>query len=172
MWDFGTSRRVCEIGSVLQNGGKSYIRFIFCYIEMKVGLHVIGCSTCQLTIAEISITVALPNNSFVLKNREWMCASRLNEHVIVQWTSNYALCCFWTFSGLRNVIILHQVAPAIKEKMQLNGSMLIGYQPLKTQGFVNFFRIVLVNPRTTEHDLDRVIELIDEYGRSLWPCLW
>ena len=60
-----------------------------------------------------------------------------------------------------------QVAPAIKEQMQLQGSMLIGYQPLKTQGFVNFFRIVLVNPRTTERDLDRVIELIDQYGKDL-----
>ena len=52
--------------------------------------------------------------------------------------------------------------------MQLEGSMLIGYQPMRTKNLVNFFRIIIINARTTLDDLDKVIDMIDQYGRDLW----
>ena len=45
--------------------------------------------------------------------------------------------------------------------------MLIGYQPMRTKNLVNFFRIIIINARTTLDDLDKVIDMIDQYGRDL-----
>lgn len=59
---------------------------------------------------------------------------------------------------------LFQVAPAIKGKMQLRGSMMIGYQP---QGnFVNFFRMICANPMNTKEDMDHILNIIQEYGEE------
>lgn len=62
---------------------------------------------------------------------------------------------------------VHKVAPLIKEKMALSGTLLIGYQPLKSKNFVNFFRIIIECPRLTEKDLMFVIEEIDRIGKDL-----
>jgi hypothetical protein len=55
-----------------------------------------------------------------------------------------------------------KVAPKIKEKMILDGSMMIGYQPLDQMP--NFFRIVFANAATQFSDLDYVIDQIEHYG--------
>ena len=61
---------------------------------------------------------------------------------------------------------LHQVAPVIKERMAMEGTMLIGYQPLN--GKVNFFRMVVANLESTTKDMDFVIYEIDRLGRDLY----
>jgi hypothetical protein len=46
--------------------------------------------------------------------------------------------------------------------MILDGSMMIGYQPLDNHP--NFFRIVFANPATKYSDLDHVIDQIEQIG--------
>ena len=58
-----------------------------------------------------------------------------------------------------------QVAPIIKERMVLKGSLLIGYQPLGDR--VNFFRMVVCNSQTTHADMDYALEEIDRLGRDI-----
>ena len=57
---------------------------------------------------------------------------------------------------------LHGVAPVIKDRMQREGTLMVGYQPLGDRP--NFFRMLLLNPEVQEADLDAVVELIDRYG--------
>ena len=63
--------------------------------------------------------------------------------------------------------IYFQVAPKIKEGMVKEGSLLIGYTPLKQKGFVNFFRIIVQNNLCEHSDMDYVIQEIDRLGRDL-----
>lgn len=58
-----------------------------------------------------------------------------------------------------------KVAPKIKQKMVLNGSMMIGYQPLGDKP--NFFRIVFSNYGTDKCDLDFVVNEIHSLGKDL-----
>ena len=58
-----------------------------------------------------------------------------------------------------------QVAPMIKEKMVLKGSLLVGYQPLDHH--VNFFRMVISNADTTKEDMDFAVAEIDRLGRDI-----
>ncbi|XP_054270734.1 cysteine sulfinic acid decarboxylase-like [Macrosteles quadrilineatus] len=61
-----------------------------------------------------------------------------------------------------------KVAPLIKEKIVLKGSLMIAYQPLKQRKLPNFFRLVLTcHPEHTECDLDRVIEEITIAGNNI-----
>lgn len=60
---------------------------------------------------------------------------------------------------------LHLVAPAIKTRMQKSGSVLVGYQPVDQ--IVNFFRMILINPRVTHADMDFLIEEIEKHGADL-----
>ncbi|CAH1241293.1 GAD1 [Branchiostoma lanceolatum] len=60
---------------------------------------------------------------------------------------------------------LHQVAPKIKERMVLSGTMLVGYQPLGNKP--NFFRQVFCSPAVTEEDLDFLIDEIERLGEDL-----
>lgn len=60
-----------------------------------------------------------------------------------------------------------RVAPKIKEGMVKDGTMLIGYQPLTVKGFVNFFRIIINNPKCDYSDMDFVVKEIDRLGRDL-----
>ncbi|XP_064594414.1 cysteine sulfinic acid decarboxylase-like isoform X2 [Liolophura sinensis] len=62
---------------------------------------------------------------------------------------------------------LSKVAPVIKERMVMDGSMMIGYNPLLHKDFVNFFRIVFVNERQTKELADFVLEEISRLGKDL-----
>lgn len=60
---------------------------------------------------------------------------------------------------------LHGVTPAIKDRMQRAGRMLLSYSPIA--GLPNAFRLLFMNPSVTRADVDAVLEGIDEYGQSL-----
>ncbi|XP_053409041.1 cysteine sulfinic acid decarboxylase-like [Mercenaria mercenaria] len=59
------------------------------------------------------------------------------------------------------------VGPKIKEKMLHEGTIMIGYQPLQSKGFVNFFRLVVGNAKCNFSDMDFVISEIERYGADL-----
>ena len=48
-----------------------------------------------------------------------------------------------------------------------SGSMMIGYCPLESRGYVNFFRIIVNGVQLDEKDVDYVIETIDVMGKDL-----
>lgn len=60
---------------------------------------------------------------------------------------------------------LAQVAPALKERMVKEGSMMIGYQPHGAR--VNFFRMVVANPALTRADVDFLLDELERLGRDL-----
>lgn len=60
-----------------------------------------------------------------------------------------------------------QIAPQIKRKMMEDGSMMIGYNPLTTKGYVNFFRVIITNPMTTPQDMDFILDEMDRIGHGL-----
>ncbi|XP_025081278.1 cysteine sulfinic acid decarboxylase-like isoform X2 [Pomacea canaliculata] len=62
-----------------------------------------------------------------------------------------------------------KVAPEIKRKMTVQGTMLIGYQPLSSKNLVNFFRIVILNPLCDFCDMDFVVSEIDRLGKDFIP---
>jgi sulfinoalanine decarboxylase/aspartate 1-decarboxylase len=50
------------------------------------------------------------------------------------------------------------VAPLIKEKMIMKGTLMIGYQPLKYKNLGNFFRMVVhCLPPPTDKEMDFVL---------------
>ena len=59
------------------------------------------------------------------------------------------------------------MAPQIKEKMVKNGSLLIGYTPLKLRGYVNFFRIIIENKLCEHSDMDYVVQEIERLGKDV-----
>ncbi len=58
-----------------------------------------------------------------------------------------------------------KVPPEIKKRMTLNGTMMIGYQPLKDLG--NFFRMVVVSAAVTRVDMEFVVDEIHRLGKDL-----
>ena len=60
---------------------------------------------------------------------------------------------------------LHMLAPAVKARMQDEGTAMIGYQPLDG---LNCFRLIFMNPQVTTDDADALLELIDRYASELW----
>ena len=58
-----------------------------------------------------------------------------------------------------------QIAPALKEKMVLKGTMMIGYQPLGDR--VNFFRVVVSNLELTNADMDFITDEIERCGANM-----
>ncbi len=60
---------------------------------------------------------------------------------------------------------LHKLAPAIKDRMQREGTAMVGFQPL--DDLPNFFRMLFINPVVTPQDIDDVLTLIDCYGQDL-----
>ena len=63
---------------------------------------------------------------------------------------------------------LAKVAPKVKELMIKDGSLMIGYQPLKHKNKVNFFRMVVhCQPEPTEADMDFVLDEIVKNGKNL-----
>jgi len=60
---------------------------------------------------------------------------------------------------------LETVAPKIKEKMILDGSLMIGYQPLPYKNLKNFFRMVIHGvPRPSEENMKFVVDEIERIG--------
>ncbi|PSN40570.1 Cysteine sulfinic acid decarboxylase, partial [Blattella germanica] len=62
----------------------------------------------------------------------------------------------------------YRVAPKIKEKLILSGSVMIGYQPLPHKGLRNFFRFVTsCHPPATHEDMDYIWQEIERHGADL-----
>jgi len=59
---------------------------------------------------------------------------------------------------------IHKVAPQIKAGMMLNGTMMIGYQPLDTKP--NFFRMVFNNYGTRDEDVHFLLDEIERLGKD------
>lgn len=61
-----------------------------------------------------------------------------------------------------------KVAPAIKERLVLDGSLLVGYCPLPHKGLVNFFRMVVTcQPPARRQDMDFVLQEIRRHGEAV-----
>ena len=66
------------------------------------------------------------------------------------------------------VLFAPQVAPTVKERLVLAGSLLIGYCPLQHKGHVNFFRMVTTcQPPPTHEDMDYALREIERRGQDL-----
>lgn len=62
---------------------------------------------------------------------------------------------------------LYKVAPEIKKRMILRGSMMIGYSPLPTKNIGNFFRMTLACfPPPTMDTIDFLIDEIERLGEE------
>ena len=66
---------------------------------------------------------------------------------------------------LFDCLCVGQVAPTIKQRMMLLGTMLVGYQP--DGELVNFFRMVISNTSTSTDDMDFVVTEISRLGSDL-----
>ncbi|XP_068205119.1 cysteine sulfinic acid decarboxylase-like [Palaemon carinicauda] len=63
---------------------------------------------------------------------------------------------------------LSKVASELKKKMVLEGTMMIGYQPLANKRLVNFIRMVITcSPSRTRKDMDYVLDEIERLGANL-----
>ncbi|XP_023931282.1 glutamate decarboxylase 2 [Lingula anatina] len=60
---------------------------------------------------------------------------------------------------------LGKVAPKIKERMMVEGTMMVGYQPLGD--YVNFIRMVISNLNVTKEDMEFVVVEIERLGKDL-----
>ncbi|KAK5923704.1 hypothetical protein CgunFtcFv8_000649 [Champsocephalus gunnari] len=60
---------------------------------------------------------------------------------------------------------LTNVAPAIKERMIKQGTMMVGYQPLGDK--VNFFRMIVLSPLVSKEDMDFSLDEIERLGNDL-----
>lgn len=61
---------------------------------------------------------------------------------------------------------LHALAPRIKDRLQREGSALLGFQPLGA--LPNFFRLLIMSPDVTEQDLLDTLDIIDRFGQLCW----
>ncbi|MDH3302938.1 MAG: pyridoxal-dependent decarboxylase [Acidimicrobiia bacterium] len=59
---------------------------------------------------------------------------------------------------------LHRLPPAIKARMQAEGTAMVGYQPVHG---LNTFRMLFMNPRVTTDDVEAILAGIDEYGSDV-----
>jgi hypothetical protein len=63
---------------------------------------------------------------------------------------------------------LHKIAPAIKERLIMKGTLMIGYTPMMHKGRENFFRMVVnCQPPPTHANMDYVVQQIQHYGEDL-----
>ncbi len=60
---------------------------------------------------------------------------------------------------------LHALAPAVKARMQDDGTAMVGYQPVDG---LNCFRLLFMNPAVTTTDADTLLSLIDRYATEQW----
>lgn len=60
------------------------------------------------------------------------------------------------------------MAPAIKERMVKEGTLMVGYSPIANKNLVNFFRMVTTcTPTPTPAHMDFVVEEIERLGDDL-----
>ena len=60
------------------------------------------------------------------------------------------------------------VAPRIKEKMILEGTLMIGYQPVPYKNLKNFFRMVIHGvPRPSKANMQFVVDEIERIGAGM-----
>ena len=63
---------------------------------------------------------------------------------------------------------LSSIPPKIKKQMTMDGTLLVGYQPLAYKNLGNFFRMVVhAVPRPTNQDMDFVLDEIEKHGSTL-----
>merc|ERR1712150_126275 len=67
--------------------------------------------------------------------------------------------------GKERDIQLDKVPPKIKAMMMLNGSTMVGYQPLDNKP--NFFRMIISNIATTYQDIDFLVDEIEKLGEEI-----
>ncbi len=87
------------------------------------------------------------------------------------------LCFWWVPPGLRPLVhhpkhasasvrtTLARLAPAIKDRLQREGSLMLGFQAI--DDLPHFFRLLVLNPRVTTDDLDHALELLDRHGTAV-----
>ncbi|KAA0185610.1 cysteine sulfinic acid decarboxylase [Hyalella azteca] len=64
--------------------------------------------------------------------------------------------------------MLHKVGPLIKEQQVIDGTILVGYQPMTCKKLVNFFRMVNTShPVPTQAHMDFVLDEIERCGKHL-----
>ena len=57
------------------------------------------------------------------------------------------------------------MAPEIKKRMMLKGSLMVGYQPLDEHP--NFFRAIISNAASKEEDIIFMLDEIERLGQDL-----
>ena len=63
---------------------------------------------------------------------------------------------------------IEKVAPRIKEEMILEGSLMIGYQPVPYKNLRNFFRMVIHGvPKPTKENMEFVVSEIERIGNKI-----
>lgn len=63
---------------------------------------------------------------------------------------------------------LYRIATKIKERMMLEGSLMVGYTPLSYKNHGNFFRMVVTcQPPPSEASMDYAIRKIEEFAEDL-----
>lgn len=63
---------------------------------------------------------------------------------------------------------LYEVTSKIKERMMIDGSLMVGYTPLSYANIGNFFRMVVTcQPPPTEASMDYVIEAIERLAADM-----
>jgi hypothetical protein len=58
-----------------------------------------------------------------------------------------------------------KVAPQIKKRMMIKGSLMVGYQPLDDKP--NFFRAIISNQASTVEDVMFMLDEIENLGKDL-----
>lgn len=62
---------------------------------------------------------------------------------------------------------ISKVTALIKERMMMNGNLMIGYQPLASRGLKNFFRMVVTaQPLATNEMMDFILNQIETIGEG------
>ena len=51
--------------------------------------------------------------------------------------------------------------------MMKAGTMMVQYQSLTPKGFVNFYRVIVLNPLLGHQDMDYIVEEFDRLGHDL-----
>ena len=63
---------------------------------------------------------------------------------------------------------LEKVAPRIKEEMIMDGSLMIGYQPIPYKNLKNFFGMVIhAVPKPSRENMDFVVNEIERIGSKM-----
>lgn len=74
--------------------------------------------------------------------------------------------------GAQRDKILHETTVKIRRKIQMEGKMLVNYQPLHASGgdfseIPNFFRIIIANPEITTEHMDLFLNEIERIGETI-----